>query len=472
MLQTLLELPSSLVGLDVSYCYSLQRIANLIPFTIARDCDQLVHIQDLIKLELIQKVDSHLLRIMEMAAFKCRRGDFRWKLQGNRFNVVLEYDENEMLGFHEEEWLIQKEFEEHLPFKISSPATHQICGFNLFTWFSATPVSNPYLHVYLEIRNNTKGRVWVFYPSIFPIEFSAEKSDLLWLSYWKFGSNDPGFDAGDEFSVSVFTDNPVVQIMRVGVLMVQEEEGTDDDSSSSNTRDDVHVAAKAEIASHIFRKYFCSDRYDFDNEISQECIDIMQYGYDEPESKESEDALQEAQKQVLKVNRKKDNKVKAIIYQESKEVDKLTVDELMSSLQAYEQKIVKRNRDKAIERALQAKLSLKNRYKGRGGRNTIRGGQGQQAFTLRGRGGGYNNRDKKNIQCYNYNQLGHYNTECQKKTPLEVREYTNYAEEDANNRGAAVLLFNKDLTRIKRIFGILILEPAIICVANKICLVI
>lgn len=58
MLQTLLEIPSNLVGLDVSYCYSLQRIANLIPFTIARDCDQLVHIQDWIKLELIQKVDS------------------------------------------------------------------------------------------------------------------------------------------------------------------------------------------------------------------------------------------------------------------------------------------------------------------------------------------------------------------------------------------------------------------------------
>ena len=95
------------------------------------------------------------------------------ELQGNRFNVVLEYDENEMLEFYVEEGVIQKEFEEHMSFKISSPATHRICGFNLFTWFSATPVSNPYLHVYLEIRNNTSlGRlVWVFYPSIFLIEF-------------------------------------------------------------------------------------------------------------------------------------------------------------------------------------------------------------------------------------------------------------------------------------------------------------
>ena len=90
---------------------------------------------------------------------------------------------------------------------------------------------------------------------------------MLWLSYWKFGSNDPAFDNGDEFSVSVFTDDLVAQIKRVGVRMLHEEEGTDDDSSSSNSSDDVHVAAKAEITSHIFRNYYCSDRYDFDNEI-------------------------------------------------------------------------------------------------------------------------------------------------------------------------------------------------------------
>ena len=48
---------------------------------------------------------------------------------------------------------------------------------------------------------------------------------------------------------------------------------------------------------------------------SQECIDIVQYGYDEPESKEVEDALQEAHKQALKVNKKKDNKANTIIYQ-------------------------------------------------------------------------------------------------------------------------------------------------------------
>jgi hypothetical protein len=46
----------------------------------------------------------------------------------------------------------------------------------------------------------------------------------------------------------------------------------------------------------------------------------VQYGYDEPESKEVEDTLHEAEKQVLKAkrkknNRKKDSKAKTIIYQ-------------------------------------------------------------------------------------------------------------------------------------------------------------
>jgi hypothetical protein len=41
----------------------------------------------------------------------------------------------------------------------------------------------------------------------------------------------------------------------------------------------------------------------------------MEYDYDESDSKKVEDSLQEAQKQVLKANRKKDNKSKSIIYQ-------------------------------------------------------------------------------------------------------------------------------------------------------------
>ena len=119
-----------------------------------------------------------------------------------------------------------------------------------------------------------------------------------------------------------------------------------------------------------------------------------------------------------------------VAIKESKEVDKLIMDELMSSLQAHEQKIVKRNGDKIIEHVLQSKLSLKEGretstsgyttqgrsqqrrggfwqfqgrgfwntgFRGREGRNTTKGGQGQPTFTPKGRGSDYNNRDKRNI---------------------------------------------------------------------------
>ena len=48
---------------------------------------------------------------------------------------------------------------------------------------------------------------------------------------------------------------------------------------------------------------------------SQRYIKIVEYGYDEPNSKEVKDYLQEAYKKVLKANKKKNNKPKTIIYQ-------------------------------------------------------------------------------------------------------------------------------------------------------------
>jgi len=67
-----------------------------------------------------------------------------------------------------------------------------------------------------------------------------------------------------------------------------------------------------------------------------------------------------------------------VTIEESKEVDKLMVDKLIGSLQAHEQKIMKRNGDKAIKHALQSKLSFKeDRYEkvetSTSGYTTIRG---------------------------------------------------------------------------------------------------
>jgi len=75
MLQTLPEFPSHLILLDVSFCYSLQRLANRTIWVKADGCDQLVEFQD--SIELIQKFDSHMFRIMETA-----------QIQPSRFQVL------------------------------------------------------------------------------------------------------------------------------------------------------------------------------------------------------------------------------------------------------------------------------------------------------------------------------------------------------------------------------------------------
>jgi hypothetical protein len=79
MLQALPKLPSHLDLLDVSFCNSLQKVRTLNPWTKADGCDQLVKFQDRIKLELIQKFDSHMFRIMEMVSAQ---------IQPSRFQVL------------------------------------------------------------------------------------------------------------------------------------------------------------------------------------------------------------------------------------------------------------------------------------------------------------------------------------------------------------------------------------------------
>ena len=64
----------------------------------------------------------------------------------------------------------------------------------------------------------------------------------------------------------------------------------------------------------------------------------------------------------------------AVAIEESKDLEKMSLEELMGSLQVHEQRITKREKDKTMEQALQTKLTLENKresnsQRGRGGRN-------------------------------------------------------------------------------------------------------
>jgi len=83
---------------------------------------------------------------------------------------------------------------------------------------------------------------------------------------------------------------------------------------------------------------------------------------------------------------------------ESKDIDKLSIDELQSSLIVHEQKIQRHTRD---EQAL--KISHEDRFGARG--------RGQSAYRSRGRGRRqpYN---KATMECFKCHKLGHFQSEC------------------------------------------------------------
>ncbi|CAK7351141.1 unnamed protein product [Dovyalis caffra] len=229
MLETLPELPSNLLFVDVSSCYSLQRVTNLIDIIIQEDCDQLVQVQDLIKLELIQKFDLHMLRIVETVCLQIKPSSFQITLKDDIFIVLLQG--YEFLCFYEEEdeWLLQSEFQE-LSFKISSPSEHQICGFNFFISCFALSEFSSIPTIDVDIKNNTKGKSMVFSPN-HVLRTSGVYGKFLILSHWKCGGE---FDNGDEVSVSVHTYEPSIQIDMFGVRIMYEEEGNNHNIQSNN----------------------------------------------------------------------------------------------------------------------------------------------------------------------------------------------------------------------------------------------
>ncbi|XP_062119204.1 uncharacterized protein LOC133832949 [Humulus lupulus] len=152
--------------------------------------------------------------------------------------------------------------------------------------------------------------------------------------------------------------------------------------------------------------------------------------------------------------------------EENKDLKTMTVEQLMGSLQAYEEKQKRKKKQKeTVEQLLQLNLKKENfgnnrdqrgrgrdqgsghgrgrgqGREGRGGFNNVNNGErsrNPQATRGRGRGNTWSRNDKSHIKCYNCNKFGHYASECRSR---KVEEKVNFIEDKGGEEGALLLAF-------------------------------
>ncbi|XP_058751460.1 uncharacterized protein LOC131624520 [Vicia villosa] len=153
--------------------------------------------------------------------------------------------------------------------------------------------------------------------------------------------------------------------------------------------------------------------------------------------------------------------------EENKDLKTMTIEQIMGSLQAYEEKQKRKTKQKeAIEQLLQLNIKEANyinyksqRGRGRGqdrGRGRRRGGEGRggynnysnnfnngerswnpQATRGRGRGNSWLRYEKSQIKCFNCNKVGHYASEC--RFSKKVEEKANFVEEKVGEEETLLL---------------------------------
>ncbi|CAL5380077.1 unnamed protein product [Camellia sinensis] len=261
-LQSLPELPSSLIKLKAQNCTSLKRITNL-PNLLNRlfldvsDCNRLVEVQGLFRLEpignfvpeminslglfnleSIENTEVELFNNMTKTRIKCpiqglyEFGIFSTSLPGN-----------EIPG-----WFSHKAKGHTISFSVPSQPNLKMQGFNACFVYSRSrdkkyrfwseSKSRNWSSYFIKISNKTRGLKWVYSPTFLGIPGARE--DMTWLSHWKFENQ---LGVGDEVSVSVVAWSPAFCIKECGISFMYEEQ-----------EEQKRISTKSEIEEHVINQ--------------------------------------------------------------------------------------------------------------------------------------------------------------------------------------------------------------------------
>ena len=150
---------------------------------------------------------------------------------------------------------------------------------------------------------------------------------------------------------------------------------------------------------------------------------------------------------VKKILRSLANKFEHVMVaiKESKNLETLSIKELMGSLQVHEQRMENNSSSVVIEQALESKLNLKKEKPNGfcGGYTNSNHDKGCGRGTFRGRSA-HECGGNRNVQCFNCNKFGHYALDCWYNKSEEHNEQSNLVEASNVEKEECTLLFAQE----------------------------
>lgn len=235
-LRSLPELPTSLKKLRAEKCTKLERIANL-PNLLRSlrlnliGCKRLVQVQGLFNLEMMREFDAkmiynlHLFNIESLGSIEVEMINSITKTSRiTRLQILQEQGIFSIFlpGSEVPSWYSHQKQNNSVSFAVPPLPSRKIRGLNLCIVYGLRNTDKKCATLYppdAEISNKTKVLKWSYNPIVYGVPQIGE--DMLWLSHWRFGTDQ--LEVGDQVNVSASV-TPDFQVKKCGVHLVYEQE--------------------------------------------------------------------------------------------------------------------------------------------------------------------------------------------------------------------------------------------------------